>query len=136
MGGSTVFGGPDGSGPVSAYFKALVVATLPLLSIAAAIFTGRLLGRGKGRWEGDVFVAGLAILPFAIAMLAFFVLGAGNLELVLMLALIAQCYLVLTIFHGFKDLAGLSPALSAIAVPATLILSVYIVKVVITAVFT
>ena len=115
--------------PSEAYIKGALAAAIPLLSIALSMTFTRLIGRGKGTWSGDIFVAGIALLPFAAPFLALSVLGVGNLEVVLVLFVVAACLLVLTLFHGFKDLCGLPPRFAAFAVPAALLVSGYLSKV-------
>jgi hypothetical protein len=49
------------------------------------------------------------------------------------LAVAATCVLILVLFHGFKDLAGLPPGLATLAVPITLLLSAYMGKIILAA---
>ena len=119
--------------PFTVYLKLVVVAFTPLASIALALLCARKAGKGKGCWQGDVFVAGISLIPFAVVFLAAPILGPANIEAVGIMMLVALCLLVLTLFHGFKDLAGLSPGFATLAVPATLLLSSYLAKIMIAA---
>ncbi|MEX0778051.1 MAG: hypothetical protein WD042_20295, partial [Phycisphaeraceae bacterium] len=66
--------------PVSYYFKFSLLAAVPLLAIAGAMTIGRLVGHGKGAWQGDAFVAGIALVPFSVAFLALAARGKSHLS--------------------------------------------------------
>ncbi|HTV47071.1 MAG TPA: hypothetical protein VMG59_01375 [Phycisphaerae bacterium] len=110
----------------ASYCKIFISASVMFISLAGTLFLCRLVGRGKGRWTSDVFVAGIALLPAAIVVLFSAIFGPNNFDLVL--GLVAECLMVLILFHAFRDLSGLSPNFSAYAVPVALVISGYVAK--------
>jgi len=116
--------------PISFYAKLSIVAAIPLLSLAGAMFTIRSIARGIGSWQSDMFVGGIALVPFAVVILASNILGIGNVEFILFLYLVVTCLHVLILFHGFRDLCGLGSGFASYAVPGAIILSAYLTKVV------
>ncbi len=62
---------PGGIRPpgVGGFFKLLVCAFVPFVSLAGASALGRLVFRGKGGLSNDSFIAGASLLPFGLVML-------------------------------------------------------------------
>jgi len=111
------------------YCKIFLSAGVLFLCLAGTLFLCRLVGRGKGRWTSDIFVAGIALFPTAVALLFAGIFGANGIDIDVVLGLIAECLMVLILFHAFRDLSGLSPNFSAYAVPVALLVSGYVAKV-------
>lgn len=108
------------------YCKIFLASGVLFLCLAGTLFICRLVGRGKGNWTSDIFVAGIALFPMALALLVAGIFGANGIYVDFYLGLVAECMMVLILFHAFRDLSGLSPNFSAYAVPVALVISAYI----------
>ncbi len=126
--------GPGLSLPAEVYLKMLVGAAAPPVAIFLCMLCARALAKGRGAWQGDALAAGFSLFPFAVVFLVAPLLGPANGEVIAVLAVAALCMAILILFHGFKDLAGLSPGLATLAVPITLLLSAYMVKIIMAAI--
>jgi len=102
-------------------------------AMVAACFGSRKVLSGSGPLAADLFTVGAALTPLGIALLLTSFLGLGNYELSMLLMLFASCYLVLMLFAGLTRLGGLTEKAAAPAVPIVFVISLYICKVVLTA---
>lgn len=127
-------GGFGGGGPSFGALLALVlVGLVPILTITGALALARKLSRTTGGLEGDLFVAGTALLPAAACLLFAAFLGIGNFEVLSILAAFAFCYSVILVFTGFREIAGLASPRAAVAVPIVLLVSLWVSKIVVVA---
>jgi hypothetical protein len=113
-------------------FVALLV--LPAAFSAASLGLRKVL-RATPPLASDVFTAGSALMPLALAILASGVLGLGNFEIVLFLLLVASTYLVLILYTGLTMAGGLSSRAGAPAVPVLIALAMWLSKIVFAALF-
>jgi hypothetical protein len=116
---------PPGAG---GFLKLLVGSLLPFVSLAAFSALARLLFRGKGDLSNDSFIAGASLLPVACAMLLGSLLGAGNMQVISALMMIALCLTVLMLFAGLSRISKLTERLATMAVPLVLLLSGWLTK--------
>jgi hypothetical protein len=112
------------------------VGVIPFLTLAAAGGIARKIFRGQGSIPGDVYTAGASLLPIGIFVFAASILGAANVEVIVALWFFAATYTVLMLYAGCARIAGMPEAGAAPAVPIMLMLSAWLTKVVIVAVFT
>ena len=120
------------SGPGS--FSGFLQLALQFFVIPAAIAA---VGYGIRRVVGaspplaaDVFTAGAALAPLGLATLLAGLLGVGNLEVILVLILVAVSYLVLMLFSGFTRAGGMTETAGAPAVPVSILLAGWLASVV------
>jgi hypothetical protein len=128
---SSAFNIPGAPGPgFGAYLKVILAGAIVFAVVAAALAGARLAFRGSsGGIEGDVFIAGAAVVPFGIVVLLSGVLGLGNAELTLIVAVFALSYFVLLLYAGCTRISGISSKLAAPAVPIIICISAYLAKV-------
>lgn len=113
----------------------LVLGAVPFVSIAGASALARKLFRGDGGGiEGDVFIAGSALLPLGFVILASGFLGVGNAEVTALLAVVAVCYSLNMLFVGSTRLSRIPEAFVTPAVAAMIVLSAWLSKVIITSI--
>jgi hypothetical protein len=112
------------------FLKAVVVFVVPFLALAVAIWICRAVARAQGSAGHDVFLAGAALLPLAAFSLLFTLLGIGNIEIDIVLLVIAQCVTVLMLFSGLTRIYAVSEKLASLAVPLMLVVSAWISKVI------
>jgi hypothetical protein len=112
--------------PASFYLKGFFFALIPLAAMFGAMAASRMVAKGSGSWQADAFVTGIAIIPVAFVMLVIGILGLEHYDFISILAMFAMCILILTLFHGFKDLAGLAPGAATLAVPITLLVTMFV----------
>lgn len=120
---------PDFDISLGTWTKFLAVSLIPFLSLVVSMMAARLLFRGSGRLEGDVFVAGAAVLPFGALILLAGLLGVGNLEVIAALAVFALCWTVLILFVGCTRVAHMSADAAGLAVPTMILLCGWLTKV-------
>ena len=111
---------PPGAG---GFFKLLVWACVPFVSLAGACALARLVFRGKGGLSNDSFVAGASLLPFGCVLLVSTILGAGNMGIIIALVVFAQCLTILMLFAGCTRISKMSERSATIAVPLMVILT-------------
>lgn len=102
---------------------AIVVVSMVLRRIAGA----------RAPVAADIFTAGAALAPLGAAALLAGILGAGNIEIVLLLVFFALTLLVLMLYAGFTKVGGMTERAAAPAVPAALLLAAWLCKVAIAA---
>jgi hypothetical protein len=120
-----------GSEKITLMFKLLICAVLPLISLAGAIGIIRMVTRGNGRIGYDFVIAGATLLPIGLCCPIAVLLGNSNIEIVVFLWFMVICMTVLILNSGFTRVIKLSDRGSIVAIPATLILTAWLSKVII-----
>lgn len=125
--------GPKGVtffGFMKVWFFSLIA---PFTMFLASILLGKVLSAAST--IGTYFyTVGASLSPLGLALVVCSLLGVGNAEIMILLLLVAQCYLILILYSGLTRLCGLSAKAGAPAVPFILVLSVWLSKVVIVAI--
>jgi hypothetical protein len=121
---------PIGELTATQMFKLVVLGLVPFASLVGAGALARQIFRGTGRFAGDVYTAGAVLLPSGFLVLVAALLGAGNIEVILVLWLFALTYSILMLYAGCSRIGGISEAGAAPAVPIMLLLSAWITKIV------
>jgi hypothetical protein len=121
------FGRPEG---FEGFMKILVVALVPFASLFATCFIAEKVFRGQGALGHDSFIAGASLLPYGFVMLMASILGLGNYEIILVLALVAVCLTILMLFAGLTRIGKISERLATIAVPLILLATAWLSKVI------
>lgn len=112
--------------------KIVLVAFLPLFSLAGAVALVRLVTSGRGCLGFDVLIAGTALLPLGLLVPLAVLLGPYNVEVIVFLYLMSLCLSVLVLNSGFTRVIGLSDRGAVLAIPATLMLTAWLFKVAVT----
>lgn len=111
--------------------KLIVVALTPWLAIAASCTLARKVFGGEERHlEGDVFIAGVTLLPLGLFVLAMGVLGIQNIEVTGVLAVFTLTYSILLLYRGLTTVSAVRDMAAAICVPLVMLLSGWLTKIV------
>ncbi len=121
------FGG--GLTSVGAYVKVAFVSIVPAGGAVLVSLIGRKISGEGGSLGGDVFIAGCALIPFAVWLLSVFVLGAANAEVIVGLGVFALCYFTLLMYNGLTRIGRLSADMAALLVPAAILVMGYLTSV-------
>ncbi len=135
IGARRSFGGFFGiyGGGAATFFKILLAMLVPPATMAAASFgVRRLLGAAQD-FAADIFIAGAALAPLGLAILAAGLLGTLNFEVIALLFLFALSYLVLMLYRGLTAIGRISERAGPPAVPVLIALSVWLTKIVLAA---
>ncbi len=116
--------------------KSLFFAIVPFLCTAGGSLVVRKVLGGQGSLAGDAFIAGSALLPASLWIVASGMVGFANAEVIAMLTVFAGCTGILMLFSGFTRISRLSERAGTLAVPVVVILSVWLGKVIATSVLT
>lgn len=116
-------------------FKLIILGIVPLVSITLSSSLSRKIFRGQGSFAGDIFIAGASLLPYGFFLLLSSILGMGNIEVIIIIAVFAICYTILMIYSGCTQISKISDAGAAIAVPIMLLLSGWLFKIIFTTIF-
>ncbi len=123
--------GSPGLGDV---LKFLLLGLVPFAAMTGACALARRVFRGSGGCiESDVFIAGLAILPFGIVCLLAGVLGVSNVEVTGVLAVFALSYAILILYTGCTRISQISEGRAALAVPVIVVVAGWLSKILFTA---
>ncbi len=128
LGGLSGFtGGPQG---LAAFIKTAVQLLVLPAAIAAASLAIRKMAGARPPVAADVFTAGAALAPLGAATLLAGLIGVGNMEIVVLMFFFALAYLVLMLYAGFTTIGAMTERAGAPAVPAAILLSAWLCKVV------
>jgi hypothetical protein len=114
-------------------FKVLFLGLVPFASLIGACALARAVFHGKGRLAGDVYTAGAVLLPTGVFVLLSALLGVANFEVIAILFLFALTYSILILYAGCSRIGCISEAGAAPAVPIILLLSAWITKIIVAA---
>ena len=120
---------------VTGFLKVMVIGFTQFLSLSIACLIGEKIGRGKGNFSSNCFISGVALLPIGIVSLISTLIGYGNVEVTFILVMISICMTVMVLFAGLTRIGELSDKAASYIVPLILIVSVWITKVFLTAMF-
>ena len=116
------------------FLKVLLFAAIPFLCIAVGSMGVRKALGGQGSTGSDCFLAGAALLPTSLCMLASGMLGVGNLEVIGVLSIFAACLAILMLFTGYTRITKLSDRAASLAVPLVVLLTAWMGKAMLTSV--
>ena len=123
------------SSGLGGFLKTSLGALVLPSAIVAAVWAIRRIAGASAPLAADVFVAGASLAPLGLALLLAGFLGLGNLEVAILLLFFALTYLILILYAGLTRLGGMKESVAAPAVPATLLVSAWLCKVVFAASF-
>jgi len=116
--------------------KCLLFGAVPFVCTAAGSAGLRKLFGGQSTLGDDLFIAGAALVPASVCMLVSGLLGLGNYKTIGALAVFAGCFGILMLFSGYTRISKLSERAASFGVPAVVLLSVWLAKVLSTSVLT
>ncbi|MEK0182288.1 hypothetical protein [Microcoleus anatoxicus] len=115
----------------SSLFNLILASAANFLSIAGASFLTRKLFRGYGSFQGDIFIAGVALVPASLLLLISSLLGITNVEIIVIVMVVAITYTILMIYTGCHKISGIPENAAAFAVSVMLLLSGWLFKILI-----
>jgi hypothetical protein len=115
----------------SSLFNLILASAANFLSIAGASFLTRKLFRGYGSFQGDIFIAGVALVPASLLLLISSLLGITNVEIIVIVMVVAITYTILMIYTGCHKISGIPENAAALAVSVMLLLSGWLFKILI-----
>lgn len=115
----------------SSLFNFILASAANFLSIAGASFLTRKLFRGYGSFQGDIFIAGVALVPASLLLLISSLLGITNVEIIVIVMVVAITYTILMIYTGCHKISGIPENAAALAVSVMLLLSGWLFKILI-----
>ncbi|HEY9850114.1 MAG TPA: hypothetical protein V6D28_11685 [Leptolyngbyaceae cyanobacterium] len=110
-------------------YKIVMLCLIQFASILGASALTRKLFRGKGSFEGDVFIAGSSLLAPGFYWLLAINLGIANIEIIVGLTIICCIYTILTLYTGCHNISEISESKSPLAVSCMLIASIWLSKI-------
>lgn len=119
---------PTPADKIALLWKIAVTAVLPLASLTVAILVIRLITGGRGFLGYDVLIAGATLLPVGLLLPIVFLIGDHNPEIAIFLVLLSSCLAILILNSGFTRVLRLSDRGAILAIPATLLLDLYLSK--------
>ena len=133
MSGEGSYGGRGGGVSFSIIIKLVIVALLPVGSLAVgSLVTRKIFGKAGGI-GGDMLTAGVALLPVGLVVLAFGILGMGNMEVSIALSVFAATTMILVLYGGSTRIATMSDQASCLVIPIWLLVAAYFTKIVLAA---
>jgi hypothetical protein len=108
--------------PASSLGTGLAIATA-YFCLSLSLFVARLVGRGQGSWTGDLFLAGIALLPVVIALLFGAMVMSLGLTQLADLWIIAACYSTIILYLGCTQMQNMAEPYALITIPLILFLS-------------
>jgi len=109
--------------------KCLLFGALPFACTAlGSCAVRRALGGRGGGTGGDLFIAGVAVLPGSLAMLLSGLLGFENYTAITVISVFAGCTGTLILYCGFSRLSKLSERAATLAVPVVVVLALWLAK--------
>lgn len=117
------------------YLKLLIIGATPFAALAISCFIGQKVGSGSGGVASNLFMSGVALLPFAVLCLCASILGAGNIEILVVLFVIALCLQVMILFAGLTRIGGVTEKAASYLVPTMLIITGWLTKTILVAIF-
>jgi hypothetical protein len=115
----------------SSIFNLILASAANFLSIAGASFLTRKIFQGYGSFQGDIFIAGVALVPVSLLILIGSLLGITNIEIIVIVMVVAITYTILMIYTGCHQISGIPESAAAFAVSVMLLLSGWLFKILI-----
>jgi hypothetical protein len=114
---------------VVALLKLTVVLLVPPAALVGAMFLIRRVRGLKSELSEEVYTTGAAVAPLAVALLLSAILGVANVEVAVVLSLLAWCYFILILYSGLTAVGGLSSKAAAPAVPLVVLVAAWLAKI-------
>lgn len=112
-------------------FKIVIFCIIQFASIVGASALVRILFRGNGSFEGDIFIAGASLLSPGLFLLLGSALGIRNIEIIIIIGVISCVYTILALYAGCHQISAISETKAPLAVASMLIVSTWLSKVIV-----
>jgi hypothetical protein len=123
MGGGTGMGMP-GTGPsAGVIFKIFFLYLVQSASLMAGCFLTRMIFKGEGDLNSDIYIGGACLLPAAAGVLLGALLFNVTWWLMLIPYIFALCYNILMLYSGCLQITKIEEAKAALAVPVIVVIS-------------
>jgi hypothetical protein len=134
---ASLFGGglPASDLSIKQGLEIVFACAVPFITLTLSSMIARSVFRGKGSLAGDVYTAGASLLPLGLCVAVASFLGPANVEVIAALGVFALTYMILMLYAGCSRIAGIPETGAAPAVPIMLLLTIWLTKVVISAIF-
>ncbi|MEM9539285.1 MAG: DnaJ domain-containing protein [Cyanobacteria bacterium P01_E01_bin.42] len=100
-----------------------ILGLIPWLSLAVLGFILRFLFRIRAHFGGDLFLAGIGVLPVGFLALASGIASHLGSSTMVILTLFTSTHLIVTLYNGTIKISGFSEAIAAWCVPIMLLIS-------------
>ena len=100
-----------------------IVGITAFLSLVLISLIARLFVRNQGSWQGDVFLAGAALLPLGLLVLVSGLASSFYPLVLIAVAVLGICNAILTLYSGYTQISYLPEAAAARLVPMAIIIS-------------
>lgn len=125
-----------GSAGFEDVLKLLLLGVVPPLAVTGSSFLAHLAFQGKtGTIHSDAFLAGVSVVPMGLLLLLSGLLGIANIEVITLVGVFCLTYTVLILFSGCTRISQIATARAIPAVPIIIIISVWISKIIFSAMF-
>jgi hypothetical protein len=113
-------------------FKAILSGAIYVAALALGLLLARKLTHVQGEIHGDVYAAGVALVPMALAMLICSFLGAGDIPGVIrtLVTVTGTAMMVLLLYHSLRDLGGMATKFAIYAAPASVVLASFVTSII------
>ncbi len=108
------------------FIKVVLFSAIPVASLVAATVGGRMAFRGHGGFNQDIYVAGASALPFAVVAVVGTIINDGT--VLFICGMFAICLTVLMLNAGLTGIAKLTERGSSVAVPAIIVVAIFVAK--------
>lgn len=109
--------------------KILLGGLMPFVSISGANALARMVFKGEGQFESDIFIAGSSLVPAGLLCLVVGLLGSAISSLWLILSIFALTTTILMLYSGFTRIIKLSDRAVVLALPCILIVSFWLTRI-------
>ncbi len=120
-----------GAGSIGLCAKVFFFSLVPGAGLTLAILLCKVIFRGQGNFGQCLFIAGAAMIWPAVLNLLFYVVGALNVEVVIVGMVFYICLPVVIVYCGMTRTLQISERAAAVAVPLAFILMFWLIKIVI-----
>nr|WP_277882679.1 tetratricopeptide repeat protein [Oscillatoria sp. FACHB-1406] len=120
---------------IYSFFDLLLVGLVPFLALTVLGAIARFSWRRSGSWAGDIFVAGLTVLPTGFLALASAFSTQWGLPVAVALTVLGSSYTVLILYHGCTQINNLPESVAAIATPLFLLIAGWLTYIAFSALF-
>jgi|GEM_PF-2643657 hypothetical protein len=115
--------------------RLIILGLIPLISTTSGCAIVRIIFKGKGNIQGDIFIAGSSLLPFGIGVFISGFLGLGNIEVLAALGVFTITTTILMMYSGCTTVQEIPDAAATLSVPLIFLVCIYISKIIFTSVF-
>lgn len=113
---------------IADHLKIILTSALSVIAMIGIFLSVQKLFKGQANFNQIIFITAITILPFTMFSALITLIGAGNLELLLILAIFASTTTILVIHNSLKEVLRLSARTVMVLVPVIVLAVLYIQK--------